>query len=302
MERDRFKPLYSLLLLLLAAPVLAALMSPWIYQFLQRVAVAGSVLDAPFYRVTSRVVLIMVLLFLYPAYRLSGMRSRADIGLSGAPDRWRLMRLGMGIGAVSMLIVYFLGVALNVFALDLAGRPLSFFLRETVEIVIGALLIGVLEEILFRGYILNALRRSAGVIAAILISSFLYSIVHFMRPIDPENVEQWNSGFLLLQNLFARAGDAFLPEFCALFIMGIILSILTFWTKSVYVAIGLHTGWVWVMMFFRLFTDNRETMLWLYGRNEWVSKGWIGTVYLLLFLAAVFATRRRWKKTSVPAE
>jgi membrane protease YdiL (CAAX protease family) len=293
--KDRFKPLYALLLLFLGAPVTAALFSPWIYRGLQCIAPDGSVWDAPFHRVTSRVVLVAVAVFLYPAYKLSGIRSKADCGLTGAPDRFKQVRLGILLGMASMLIVYLLGVALGVFAWNTGGKAASVLVRKSFQALAGGLAVGIFEEILFRGFILAALRKSLGVIAAVLIGSFLFSIVHFMRPVDPETVGQWNSGFLMLGSIFARAGNAFLQEACTLFCMGTVLSVLTLWTRSIYVAIGLHTGWVWVMMLCRLFYKNLENMTWLYGTSDWISKAWIGPILALVFLTAVFLTKKKWQ-------
>jgi len=294
--KDRLYPLASLLLLFLAAPLLAVLGAPWVYRLLQRVAAEGSVLDAPFHRVTSRLVLIAVAAFLVPAYRLSGMRSREECGLPRTADRGRLIKLGIGLGIGSMLAVYLLGVVLGVYVWDTEGKSTEYLVRKVLQILAGGLFIGFFEELLFRGFIFEALRKSLGVIASILISSFFFSIVHFMRPVDPAVTGAWNSGLLLFGNLFARAGSDFLQEACTLFCMGLILSVLSHWMKSIYVAIGLHAGWIWVMMFFRLFTDNQKTMVWLYGTNEWVSKAWMGPILSLVFFAAVLLTRKKWNK------
>lgn len=301
MKPERLYPLGSLLLLFLIAPVLAALAAPWIYQALQSFAAEGSVLDAPFHRVTSRIVLIMVALLLYPACKLSGIRNKADCGLTGLPDRFALIRLGLWLGIGSMLAVYLLGVVLGVFVWDTGGKSSSYLIRKIVQALAGGLAVGIFEEILFRGFILGALRKSLRSVTAVLFGSFLFSIVHFMRPVDPETVSQWNSGFLLMGNLFARAGESFLQEASTLFCMGVVLSVLTLWTHSIYVAIGLHTGWVWVMMLFRLFTDNQKNLVWLYGTNEWISKAWMGPVLAVFFLLAVFLTKKKWQTISEAA-
>ncbi|MCC7300363.1 MAG: CPBP family intramembrane metalloprotease [Verrucomicrobia bacterium] len=301
MKTDRFHPLYSILLLFLAAPLLAALAAPWIYQGLQSFAAEGSVLDAPFYRVTSRIVLIMVAVLLYPAYKLSGIRSKADCGLTGSPDRFRLVRLGLWLGVGSMLAVYVLGVALGVFVWDTGDKSSSYLIRKTLQAIAGGLAVGIFEEILFRGFIHAALRKSLGVVAAVILGSMFFSIVHFMRPVNPEVINQWNSGFMLFGTLFARAGDSFLQEACTLFCMGVVLSVLCQWTKSVYIAIGLHAGWVWVMMLFRLFAENQKNLVWLYGTGEWVSRGWMGPILSLTVLAAVWLTRKYWKRFAEPS-
>lgn len=299
MTKDRLYPLASLLLLFLVAPVAALLAAPWVYGLLQQVVAADSVLDAPFHRVTSRLVLVAVAVLLVPAYKLSGM-SKADCGLVRTTNRVRLAWLGAGLGVGSMLAVYVPGFLLGVYAPDTGGESTAYLLIQIVQILAGGLFIGVFEEILFRGFILGALRRSLGIVAAVAVSSFFFSIVHFMRPEDPAVTDAWNSGILLLGSLFARAGNSFLQEACTLFCMGLVLSVLCHWTRSVYVAIGLHTGWVWVMMFFRLFTDNQETMVWLYGTNEWISKAWAGPILSLVFLVAVFFTWKWWKALSCP--
>lgn len=293
-SQNKFKPLYSLLLLFVVAPLLAALISPWIYRGLQSFATEDSVLDAPFFRVTARVVLVLVAALLVPAYKLSGFKGRENWGLIKCPNRRRQVWLGIGLGVLSMLGVYLIGMALGAFAWDTRGKSGFYIARKVVQIFAGGLFIGFFEEILFRGFIQSALKKSLGLISAVLLGSFFFSIVHFMRPVNPEIMDKWFSGFLLFGNLFSRAGESFLQEAVTLFSMGVVLALLTHWIRSVYVAVGLHAGWVWVMMLFRLFSENQETMTWLYGTSDWVSKAWMGPIVAAVVLAAVVVTRKKW--------
>jgi membrane protease YdiL (CAAX protease family) len=303
MKNEQLRPLYSVLLLFLGTPFLAMLVAPWVYRWLQHFAAEGSVLDAPFHRVTSRLALIVALALMPTVCRLSGFKTKADCGLTACANRRRLFWLGIGLGLGSMLMGYLPGVLLGVYAWDTGGKSGAYLFRKVVQILAGGFFVSVFEEVLFRGLIFGALRKSLGVIAAILISSFLFSIVHFMRPVDPAVTEAWYSGYLLFGNLFARAGDTFLQEACTLFCMGVGLSVLCQWTKSLYIAIGLHAGWVWVMMFFRLFTENQKTMIWLYGTGEWASKAWMGSLLAVTFLTAVLLTRKKWETPeAVPVE
>lgn len=296
MKKDHLYPLYSILLLFVAAPVLAMLAAPWVYRLLQHFVAEDSFLDAPFYRVTSRLALLMVILLMPLACRLSGFKTRADYGLAKCSNRKLLFCFGLGLGAASMLAAYLPGALLGVYAWDGTGKTVSHHLFYVIKILVGGLAVGIFEEILFRGFIFSALRKSLGVVAGIVIASFLFSIVHFMRPLDPSVTTAWNSGFLLTGHLFARAGEAFLQESCTLFCMGLVLCTLYQWLKSVYLLIGLHAGWVWVMMFFRHFTDNQKTMTWLYGTSDWISRSWMGSVLSIVFLAAVLLTRNRWQQ------
>jgi membrane protease YdiL (CAAX protease family) len=274
--------------------VLASLVSPWVYRWFQSFAAEDSLLDAPFHRVTARLVLIFVAALLYPAYKISGMQGRDSWGLRKASSRWRWVWIGLAIGVGSMLVTYLLGAGLGVFEWDTRGKSASYLARKSVQAICGGLFIGFFEEILFRGYIQTALKKSLGLLPAILIGSFFFSIVHFMRPTDPAVTDQWYSGFLLLNNLFARAGDSFLQEACTLFCMGAVLATLTHWMRSVWLAIGLHAGWVWVMMLFRLFAENQKNMTWLYGESDWVSRGWIGPAMAAIVWIAAVLTRKKW--------
>ena len=311
MDFDRFKPLISLLLIFIAAPLLAVLTSPWIYMaiqshsvevlhWVQESAVAGtnlfwadivdSIFTSPFRRVNDRVVLICVLGLLAPACRMSGLRGRVDFGIPKRSDWARLFGVGLLVAAASMLFVYMIGLFAGVYGPAQVGGVVG----ELLKIIIGMLLIGVIEEILFRGYILNALRKSLGPVAAVLLSSALFAVVHFITPAEPEITDRWYSGFLLFSNLFANASDTFWPEVCTLFCMGTVLATLSYWTRSVYITIGLHAGWVWIMMLFRLFTENQGRLVWLYGPGEWISKGWVSPIMTLAVWAVVFATRKKW--------
>lgn len=309
---DRYKPLFSLVLIFFVAPVVSMLVCPWVYTAIQSRSaevmqwvheseaagtnlfwadIADSVFTAPMRRVNERIVLICALALLVPAYRLGGMSSRADFGIPRRRDWLCLTGAGLVVAAASMLLVYVLGLVAGVYGLRELG---SGVVGDLLQILIGMFLVGVIEEILFRGYILNAMRKSLGSVAAVLLSSALFAVIHFIKPVDPAATDQWYSGFLLAGNLFAKAGGSFLPEICTLFCMGTVLATLSLWTRSVYLAIGLHAGWVWIMMIFRLFTQNQGHLVRMFGPGEWISQGWVGPIMALTVWAVVFATRKQW--------
>jgi len=313
--KKQYKPLVSLLLIFGVAPLLAVLVSPWVYQWIQRMSpdvmqwvqkseaagvhtfwadIADSIFTASFRRVTARIVLIMALLMLGPTYRLSGLRTRENFGLPCRSNRFKLIRMGLVLAIVSMSMVYTLGVFLGVYAWDVGGGEGSYILAQLLKIAIGGMLIGLFEEILFRGFIFSALRKSLGLLASILWSSVLFAIVHFIKPVDLQVTDQWYSGLLLFGHLFSGVSDTFLQEACTLFCMGAVLATLSGWTKSVYLSIGLHAGWVWVMMCFRLFTENQGNLVWLYGTSDWLPNSWMGPMMALIVLVAVVLTRKKW--------
>lgn len=312
----KYDPLISLILLFVLAPLLAAALTPWAYSAIQHYSpsvmewvhqseaagtnlfwadIADSIFTSPFRRVNARIVLIVTLLLLRPAYRLSGLKGRKELGIPKRPDMWALLGIGLSLAVVSMLITYGLGAALGVYAWTPEAHSAGKIMAELLKMVLGAFLIGILEEIFFRGYVLQALRKSLGLLPAIVIGSAFFASIHFMKPSNPEVTDQWYSGFLLFKNLFGTGGNSILQQVATLFCMGTVLCALTTWTRSVYLAIGLHTGWVTVMMLFRFFTENQQNMIGLYGTGEWISTGWVGPIMALIILLAAWITRARWK-------
>lgn len=315
MNQDRFKPLIAILLILIAAPFVSALLSPWIYQAIQAHSaevldwvqaceetgnhiffadIADSVFSSPFRRVNDRVLLVFILIFLPFSYRLMGLHSVESYGLARRPDRFELFAKALSVAVISMLVAYVVGVVLGVYSWRMTSLSGTQAMAGLLKIFLGGLLIGVLEETLFRGVILNAISRGLGRFSAVWVTSLLFAIIHFIKPLDPGVTDQWYSGFLLYAHPFAGASGAVGVEIITLFCMGVVLGLLTSWTRSVYVAIGLHVGWVWVMMWFRLFTENQQTMVWLFGVSRWISKGWMGPILALTILAVVVGTRKKW--------
>ncbi|MCF7849369.1 MAG: CPBP family intramembrane metalloprotease [Kiritimatiellales bacterium] len=302
MDTERKKAASALLLIFLVAPVAGALVAPALYRFLVSIAEAHA--DATFWqwladklifhRVVSRCVMIAVLFALYPAFRLSGIRNAAIIGLTGDRRKWKLMAMGAGLGIVSMLVFYIPGLLLHAF--DWKPTDASFH-QQLGEILLstgGCLLIGVIEEIFFRGFLHNLLKRTLGCAVALLIGAAVYALIHFMKPSNPEQLETWYAGLRMLPRLFDRAGSSFVQQSLTLFGTGIVLTLLFEYTKSLYVSIGLHAGWVWVLMMFDQFTNNNCSLCGLYGRSEWISKSWMGIIAASVFVVFTILSKSRW--------
>ncbi len=79
------------------------------------------------------------------------------------------------------------------------------------------------EEALFRGYPLRTLAEGAGPLAATLIMSTLFSLVHVGNP---------NVDALGLLNIF---------------LAGVLLSAAVLWTGSLWLAFAIHLGWNWAI-------------------------------------------------------
>lgn len=82
------------------------------------------------------------------------------------------------------------------------------------------------EELAFRGYILKTLENHFNKITAVLVSSLLFSAVHFLRP---------NVSFL---------------GFIHLFLAGVFLAIICIYFNNLWIPTGFHFGWNFLLWFF----------------------------------------------------
>ena len=105
--------------------------------------------------------------------------------------------IGLFILAIPVFLLLLLEVRLVV--LDLQISFLSILGILLVGIVL-ACLIGLFEEILFRGFLYGSLKKRVGGLIAALISSVLYSSVHFLKPTgELELPINWLAGFIYLE-------------------------------------------------------------------------------------------------------
>lgn len=123
--------------------------------------------------------------------------------------------LGIGLGILVMGIGYELLVLLNEINFDK-------IVVEPVNILISIALftcVSIMEEFLFRGYILRNLMISFNKYIALIISAVLFSLIHGMNP----NIDAFS-----LFNIF---------------LAGILLGISYIYTKNLWFPIALHLSW-----------------------------------------------------------
>lgn len=112
-----------------------------------------------------------------------------------------------------------------------------------------ALVVALIEEVLFRGVLLGIFLRAMRPAPAIALLSFLFAFVHFLEPPrgaiipDPESAK---AGFVLLGQIFERFTDPLplVSRFLVLGAVGAVLAFARYRTASLWLPIGLHFGWV----------------------------------------------------------
>jgi uncharacterized protein len=144
-------------------------------------------------------------------------------------------------------------------------------LQKTLKALLAGGLVSVIEEGFFRGILLTTLltRFSFGISA--LISSVVYASVHFISPVKTFVYVPgvWLSGFTYLGALVDRAtAPGFYSAFFGLLIVGLTLCQVIRSTRSIYLCIGLHAGWVVGIKLTRVVTEFAHPELVSVGAGE----------------------------------
>ncbi len=241
------KAFLKILVYLVVAVALGAALAPAFFWAGRALAEHGSVTflgEHPFHRYLSRCVQVSVLVLLWPALRWTGLRRWSELGLRPNPNA--------GMDVVSGFVLGALGVfTLGAFYL-LAGlyeMRLDPHLGKLPAIALTAGVVSVVEETVFRGVVLGLCLWSMRDRLAVALTTLLFTAVHFIKPakstIAPSDVTWW-SGFEELGRSVGSGGDAWLTVFAAasLMVAGWILARATLDTRSLWLPIGLHAGWI----------------------------------------------------------
>jgi len=295
------RPLLAILLLFTVPFIVGAAIAPYVFNGLQSLGEMTDTLtkltDARFERVASRCVMIVALFILYPVIKMTGLLPRIRDSLKGSRGRYRELGMSILIGCVSIMVLYGIGYYLDAYFISPKFKGLGPLALKFTEYLIGAVFIGLFEEVFFRGFIFGGLRSRLRFITALVLSSLLFSGIHFFRPLYPVMIEQasWNTGFAIMPYMFERFDPSRDMVFAVtLFMIGLTLS--TYYEKrgSLYFIAGLHGGWVLAMRTGGyIFNRNPDVLPALFGHGDMISKGYIALIVVSLFFVAALLERRR---------
>lgn len=235
-----------------------------------------------------RAILVMAVLLLWPLLRVSGVTHLDDLAL--ASNRHWARDVGWGI-LLSIIPLLFCGALL--IALHIYSIRHVFVWPRLGKVLLAAIAVPLIEETFFRGIILGLLLRSGRKLASVMTVSALFAAVHFLKGSEHESVVvTWTSGFQSIADAFAGFGDPMmlLGAFATLFLIGCILADARLLTRSLWLPIGLHAGWIFAS----------GTFSWV-ARRQMVALPWLGKNLLVgivpLCLAAVtWIMMRLWLK------
>jgi len=245
-----------------AVILIGALVAPILYWCARTIPfLAGFDFEVFFHRA----LLVAAILLLWPMLRAIGVRRLSDLGLRKNPNRWGDFARGFFTALIPLALCALALVLFHVFSVR--GRVPWPALGRTVA---ASVVVPWIEEAFFRGLVLGILLRSGRRFLSMFLTSALFSVVHFLKaPEGTSAVVTWTSGFNSIAHAFAQFREPMLmlAGFTTLFLIGWILADARLRTASLWLPIGLHTGWILGNGVFSRIT-RREILLlpWL-GRN-----------------------------------
>jgi len=199
----------------------------------------------------NRAVLIVALAGLSPLFRALKM-TRAEItGMEAATRGIKNAALGFVLAAAVLGV---LGVLFPMLGVCRVSTNANW--QNLAPPVVSGLCVACIEEFLFRGAMLGVLRRSLHPRMAMLVTTCLFAVLHFLKPPArdalADDAVNWTSGFWLLTQLFDGFGrwQDVIAEFMLLFAVGWVLAGARVATNGLGLGIGLHAGLVAAMKYF----------------------------------------------------
>jgi uncharacterized protein len=237
---------------------------------------------------------IFLVIGLFPLGRWLGM-GKLDLGLPETNrELLRQIATGLAIGTGMLAVHVALLLLLDVRDINPARFPSWRVLKTAGNALLVALLIAIIEESVFRGFLLGALMKKTSRIIAVLISSLYFTSLHFLstdwRP-TPTDI-RWDTGLFMIRRAALHLTEAHPDALLALFTCAVFLALVKLRTprRSLGYCIGIHAGWVFVMKTFKSITVPRghsDWSVWVSnfdGIIGYLSTAWLGAVVLLMIL------------------
>ena len=295
------RPLQALGIYIVAVFLGGALLAPWLYWLAQATAHDfPGLAQQPFHRFVNRSLLILALAGVWPLLRALGATSVNEIGLARPTAHWPALVRGLLLGFASLALVASVALAAGGRAFHQPNDAMQLA-EKLLRAVLSAMMVAVIEETLFRGGIFGSLRRAFHWPLALVASSMIYAILHFLESANYNAPVTGMSGLELLPRMMSGFAnrEQIVPAFFTLTLAGALLALAYHRTGSLYFSIGLHAGWIFWLKSYRVFTvDVPSANAWLWGTGKMID-GWLAFGVLSVTLMVFVRRHLKWKAHSV---
>lgn len=232
--------------------------------------------------------IIIAAIGLWPFLYTLGIKNLTTIGYEVTPFHLlQTITFGLLVGTIILFFLIAILIWLNVryFTPGISFMRLPLIISSGM---LSGLIIAILEESFFRGAVFTMIRQKHNATAAILWSSLLYSILHFIKPqvlfVTPITILTILHSIILAfpELLQLKNIDSLIALFCA----GMLLALIRKRTGHLGWTIGIHAGWILAIRLTHVYTDVNPHSYWniLIGSYDgiigWLAAAWLGILAL----------------------
>jgi len=274
-----------------ATILIGALLAPLLFWAGQSLAAHGLfsfLAKSDFETFFHRAILIAAAVLLWPFLRLSNVRSGTDLGLTPNPRWCPDLFAGILLAAIPLLCCGALLIALNVYSFRH-----NFAWVRFGKMLGASITVPLIEETFFRGIVLGVLLRTGRQYMSIFVTSAIFSVIHFLKaPGQISTSTTWTSGFNSIAHSFGQFGDPtmLISAFATLFLIGWILADARVLSRSLWLPIGLHGGWILGSGTFNRVARQENLAL------PWLGKNLLVGIVPLGVTALTWVIMRAWLK------
>lgn len=190
--------------------------------------------------------------------RKTGLRGGSALGLRTPDGTWRRAATWFLAGAGMVTVVAAGQLASGVAAWRPPGGPgaVGAVVAGVALALLSAALIAFFEELIFRGVVFQLAAATLRLLPAALVAALFFALLHFQRVpghLWPEGAQVvWSTGFTVAWWSLAAIGSSLDPAvLTALVLAGLTLCLVFARSGSLYPAMGLHAGWVFLAQLHR---------------------------------------------------
>ncbi|HTL46910.1 MAG TPA: CPBP family glutamic-type intramembrane protease [Verrucomicrobiae bacterium] len=290
---SKLKPFLKFVGLCAAVLLLSCLLAPLLHSFL----------PFKFERIFRRLVMIFTLAAVFFAVKSRRLYFPAST-LAWSRSSLIFLALGFSGGLLTLVLLAAAKAGLGIVGWNVTDMSAGQWAFRIFLSFFSALLIGVLEEVFFRGLVFGSLREKLHWPLGLTLAAtnFFYAVVHFLsgkKPYIGASPDFFDALKLVLAPVkdFMHWQDI-LPGAIGLFIFGIILNLLLLRTGTLYASIGLHAGCVFFLKMAGALTSHQDKMLFYFGSGKGYD-GVLGWIFLAVMGVALLGITGRLKKTGL---
>lgn len=244
--------------------------------------------------IARRVLLITYIAVLALLIRKTGWRGLRDSGFSSndpeTPSAGRSAITGIVAGILSMLPLLVAGM---MFTPRFYNPPVydASFAIAIISFAVSGIIIALIEETICRGVLFRTLARANGFWKAAFVTSLFFAIAHFLYPATESFTGEsfFKTGLNVFMSSFTSIPEhsRFAIRILNLTLLGAVLCALVKRTGTIWMAIGAHAAWVWLIKIFHYLThieDSAKTNVWFGGRSD-AMDSFSATIILILLMA-----------------